>query len=298
MPSVVGITTVSIEQENLWGSIERNEGIGTGVIVHEDGYILTNSHVIENGNVEEVRVILNSGEKHSAQVLWFDEVIDLAVIKVEATELEVAKFADSDKVTVGEPAIAIGNPLGLSFDRTVTSGIISGLNRTVLLSDAGEIDELIQTDASINPGNSGGPLLNNRCEVIGINTVKIQTGEGLGFAIPINNAKAIIQELLETGNFEKVKMGIRTIDLASYREIYDVSFGDIVDGIYIIKIVEGSAAERAGLLAGDILIGIEDDVMESTQQLNRKLYQYRPGDIIFVEVIRESERLQIQLMFD
>lgn len=297
MPSVVGITTINVEQGNVLGTTTRNEGVGTGVIVHGDGYVLTNSHVLENGEAEEIQVILNNGEKHNAQVLWFDEVIDLAVIKIEATNLQVVKFADSDKVIVGETVVAIGNPLGLSFDRTVTSGIVSGLDRTVILTDLGEIDELIQTDASINPGNSGGPLLNNRGEVIGINTVKIQTGEGLGFAIPMNNAKAIIQELIENGSFEKVKMGIRSLDAAKYREFYDSNISE-TDGVYIIEVLKDSAANKAGLIAGDILIGIDDVQVDSTRELNRKLYKFRPGDIIFVEVLRESELKQIQLMFE
>lgn len=297
MPSVVGITTINLEAGVVLGTINRNEGIGTGVIVHEDGYILTNSHVLGNGDSVEIQVILNTGEKHYAQVLWFDEVIDLAVIKIEAINLEVAKFADSDKVTVGETVVAIGNPLGLSFDRTVTAGIVSGLDRTVILTDLGEIDELIQTDASINPGNSGGPLLNNRSEVIGINTVKIQTGEGLGFAIPMNNAKAIIQELIETGSFEKVKIGIRSLDVEKYREFYDSRVED-VDGVYIVEVLEDSSANKAGLMKGDILVGIDNIKITSTRDLNRKLYKFRPGDIIFLEIIRDTERKQIQIMFE
>ncbi|KKH59039.1 hypothetical protein DU75_07475, partial [Methanosarcina mazei] len=186
MKSVVGITTVETVRDFIW---ERQvQGIGSGVIVDSRGYILTNSHVVGDNNADRITVLFEDGDKKVGQVIWHDPSLDLAMVKVNAINLPVADFGDSDTLQIGEIAVAIGNPLGLEFQRTVTSGIISGLNRTIPLDQYYKMEDLIQTDASINPGNSGGPLLNAKGEVIGINTAKISTGEGLGFAIPINIA--------------------------------------------------------------------------------------------------------------
>ena len=224
MPSVVGITTVT-EQRDFFFGIRRGEGVGTGVIVDDSGYILTNSHVVNDGRAAEVKVLLYDGNTLRADVLWNDSLLDLAVLKVNAKNLPVASLGNSDEMEVGDLAIAIGNPLGLAFERTVTSGIISGLDRSVPVGEFESIEGLIQTDASINPGNSGGPLLNAKGEVIGINTAKIQTGEGLGFAIPINTAKPIVDEFIEKGEFTKVYLGIQGVSTAQYVQAYGDDLG-------------------------------------------------------------------------
>lgn len=296
MPSVVGITTVSIQRDFLFGS-RRAQGLGTGVIVDSRGFILTNAHVIDNGEAQEVNVLLNDGNTLEAEVLWNDRSLDLAVIKVNAENLPVADLGNSHNLIVGEMAIAIGNPLGLTFERTVTAGIISGLNRSVPINEYESIDGLIQTDASINPGNSGGPLLNSRGEIIGINTAKIQSGEGLGFAIPINTAKPIVDEFIEKGEFKKVYLGIRPYDV----EQVENSYGDIPEvdsGVFIWSVYPDSAADKAGLYRGDVLVSLGGVEIKTVRQLLAELYKFRPGDETIIEVIRNGKRVELKVKFE
>ncbi|MCG8542114.1 MAG: trypsin-like peptidase domain-containing protein [Clostridia bacterium] len=296
MPSVVGITTVSIQRDFLFGS-RRAQGLGTGVIVDSRGFILTNAHVIDNGEAQEVNVLLNDGNTLEAEVLWNDRSLDLAVIKVNAENLPVADLGNSHNLIVGEMAIAIGNPLGLTFERTVTAGIISGLNRSVPINEYESIDGLIQTDASINPGNSGGPLLNSRGEIIGINTAKIQSGEGLGFAIPINTAKPIVDEFIEKGEFKKVYLGIRPYDV----EQVENSYGDIPEvdsGVFIWSVYPDSAADKAGLYRGDVLVSLGGVEIKTVRQLLAELYKFRPGDETIIEVIRKGKRVELKVKFE
>ncbi|MFZ5968300.1 MAG: serine protease HtrA [Bacillota bacterium] len=288
MPAVVGITTVTLEKDFFFG-YQRGQGVGTGVIVDSKGYILTNSHVVNDGQTEEVTVLLSNGESMKAEVKWNDALLDLAIIKVEAQNLTVADLGDSDKLTVGEMAIAIGNPLGLSFERTVTSGIISGLDRSIPLSEFESIEGLIQTDASINPGNSGGPLLNNKGEVIGINTAKIQTGEGLGFAIPINIAKPIVDQIIEKGEFTKVYMGIKGVNAQQYIRSYGKNIGTD-HGVFVYQVYPESPVQKAGLQEGDVIVAIDDVKIDTMRQLVRLLYQHRPGDRVKVAFIRGGEQ--------
>ena len=295
MPSVVGITTVAIQNDFIFGS-RRAEGVGTGVIVDSRGYILTNSHVINDGDVEEVTVLLSNGENLESQVLWNDPILDLAVVKVEKTNLPVADLGNSDDLVIGETAIAIGNPLGLTFERSVTAGIISGLNRSIPISYSESIDSLIQTDASINPGNSGGPLLNAVGEVIGINTAKIQSGEGLGFAIPINIAKPIVDEFIEKGEFSKAYMGIQGINLEEFEQSSGEDTG-LEKGVFVYKIYKDSPADKAGLLGGDIITKIGENEIETMNQLIKVLYAYRPGDTETVEVVRNGDSLSYEITF-
>lgn len=296
MPSVVGITTVSIERSFFFGTT-RSAGVGTGVIVDSRGYILTNSHVINNGNAEEVNVLLYNGDELKAEILWHEASLDLAVLKVEARNLPVADLGDSDKLQVGETAIAIGNPLGLTFERTVTAGIISGLNRSIQVNQYESIDGLIQTDASINPGNSGGPLLNARGEVIGINTAKIQTGEGLGFAIPINIAKPIVDEFIEKGEFKKVYLGVSGIDVQSFKENYGDDLG-VDKGVFIYKVSPNSNASRSGLQSGDIIVSLGGVKIQNMRQLITELYKYRPGDETTIEIIRNGKKMKLTVKFE
>jgi len=295
MPSVVGITTVAIQNDFIFGS-RRAEGVGTGVIVDSRGYILTNSHVINDGDVEEVTVLLSNGENLESKVLWNDAILDLAVVKVEKTNLPVAELGDSDNLVIGETAIAIGNPLGLTFERSVTAGIISGLNRSIPISYSESIDSLIQTDASINPGNSGGPLLNSKGRVIGINTAKIQSGEGLGFAIPINMAKPIVDEFIEKGEFSKAYMGIQGIDLEEFEQSSGEETG-LETGVFVYKVYKDSPADNAGLLGGDIITKIGDNEIETMNQLIKVLYAYRPGDSETVEIVRNGDALSYEITF-
>ena len=295
MPSVVGITTVTLQQDIFFGT-RRAEGLGTGVIVDQRGYILTNSHVVGDGNVEEVTVLFHDGEKLPAEVLWYERTLDLAVIKVVGNNFPVAELGDSDKLDVGEIAVAIGNPLGLNFERTLTQGVISGLNRSIPIGQGQSIDDLIQTDASINPGNSGGPLLNIKGQVIGINTAKIQSGEGLGFAIPINTAKPIVDQFIEKGEFTRVYLGIQGINV----DAFEGSTGTKLTaehGVYVIEVLTDSAAERHGLIRGDIITAINSNKIETMGHLIRELYRYRPGEKVIITVIRneKTEKIEVEL---
>ena len=296
MPSVVGITTQTVRQDFFFGEI-RDSGVGTGVIIDSRGYILTNAHVVDNGSASAVTVLFHDGSKKEAKVLWSDPALDLAVIKVDGVKVIPADLGDSEKLEVGELAIAIGNPLGLQFERTVTSGIISGLGRRIDISRNETIEDLIQTDASINPGNSGGPLLNSKGEVIGINTAKIQSGEGLGFAIPINIAKPIVDQFIEKGTFSKVYMGIKGVDV----EVFERSMGtelSVDKGVYVVEITKGSPAARGGLKSGDVIVALEDKEITTMSQLVRQMYRYRPGEQIEVKIVRDGENKTLKITLE
>lgn len=287
MSSVVGITTV--ETQEFWFSQQDVSGVGSGVIVHEDGYILTNSHVVADGEAKEITVKFEDGEQTEGEVLWNDPFLDLAVVKVARSKLPVAVLGNSDSLVVGELAVAIGNPLGLEFERTVTSGVISGLNRAVRVDASNVIEDLIQTDASINPGNSGGPLLNRNGEVIGINTAKMKTAEGLGFAIPINLTKPIIEEIIQTGTHQTVMLGITGVSLEEYEARLGIDL-EPEAGVVVIEVQPGSTAQEAGILPGDVITRIDEREISNMGQLRRALYKYGKGDKAELDIIRNGEK--------
>ena len=243
-PSVVGITTTSVDTSNMFAIPTETQGVGTGIIVDSNGYILTNSHVISDGQATSVNVLFNDGSTTSGKVVWFDQQLDLAIVKVDKTGLTPAEFADSDKVKVGDISIAIGNPLGLDFQKTVTQGIISGLDRTIQ-TEKTNMTGLLQTDASINAGNSGGPLLNQKGQVIGINTAKASQAEGLGFAIPhgVNEAKKEIKE-----------SGIVILQFPN-----GVEYGDST--VYLVIGIAGKDNEHLDILS-KIAISLDDELVE------------------------------------
>ncbi|MBW4828316.1 MAG: trypsin-like peptidase domain-containing protein [Clostridiaceae bacterium] len=293
--SVVGITTVEVVRDFFW---EREvEGVGSGVIVNSDGYILTNSHVIGDGKARQITVLFENGDKKIGKVLWCDPALDLAVVKVEEKGLPVAELGDSDKLQVGQLAVAIGNPLGLDFQRTVTSGVISGLNRSIKVDSTNIIEDLIQTDASINPGNSGGPLLNERGEVIGINTAKIQTGEGLGFAIPINSVKPILEQVIKEGSFNTVIIGIQGLEVERYESALGVEL-NVDKGVIILEIVPNSPADKSGLRSGDIIVSIDDNEIENMNQLKKILYKYKKGQKAKLNIIRDGKEKTVEIVLD
>ena len=294
MDSVVGITT--LETQQFFFEERFKEGVGSGVIVDSNGYILTNSHVVGNGNAKEIKVLLYNGDQVPANLLWNDELLDLAIIKVDIEGLPVAKLGDSDNLQIGEIAVAIGNPLGLQFQSTVTSGVISGLNRSVVIDNTTVIDQLIQTDASINPGNSGGPLLNSRGEVIGINTAKINAVEGMGFAIPINRTKNIVEQVIEHGTYETVTLGISGIDVLEYQSRLGINL-EINKGVIVLDVVEDSPVARAGMKRGDIIVGMDDEDIDNFDRLRKNLYNYRRGDSSDIRLIRDGEEINLKLIF-
>lgn len=296
MSSVVGITTVETRLGGFFFSEQDVSGVGSGVIVSSDGYILTNSHVVADGNAKELKVLFDDGQELDGSVLWNDPLLDLAVVKVEKKGLIAAELGDSEKLQVGELAVAIGNPLGLEFERTVTSGIISGLNRSVKVDANNIIEGLIQTDASINPGNSGGPLLNSRGEVIGINTAKITSAEGLGFSIPINQVKPIIDEIIKNGSFQGVILGIKGVSVEEYEARLGIDLS-LDEGVVIIEIVPDSNAARSGLQNGDIIISIGGKSIGTMSQLKRQLYTYSEGDKTELRILRSGEEKTVEIEF-
>ena len=295
MPSVVGITTTTISTNNRFAIPTESEGVGTGIIVDANGYILTNSHVISDGQANTVNVLFNDGTTSPGKVAWYDPQLDMAIVKVNKTGLTPAELGNSDDVTTGDIAVAIGNPLGLDLQRSVTQGIISGLDRTIE-TEQGTMTGLIQTDASINSGNSGGPLLNQNGQVIGINTAKASQGEGLGFAIPINTAKPIVESVIKNGNFEKVTLGIKGTDASTYESVTNQNLG-VDKGVYVAEVIDGSTAQNAGIKVGDVIVKIGDTELTGMSDLTKSLYTYSKGDTAKLIVYRNGKDVTLNVSF-
>jgi Do/DeqQ family serine protease len=266
----------------------KSSSLGSGVIINKDGYILTNSHVVRGAS--EITVRLSDKHEYKGRVVGADNKTDLAVIKIDAPNaLPVAVLGNSDKIKVGEWAVAIGNPFGL--DRTVTVGVISATGR----SDVGitAYENFIQTDASINPGNSGGPLCNIYGEVIGINTAIVSAGQGIGFAVPVNMAKKVITDLIKTGKVTRGWLGVgiqpMTPDLAK-------SFGlKENEGVLISQVMKGSPAEKAGLKEGDVILEMDGQKFDDHRQLQRMIGETPVGKTLEFTVIRDQKRLTVKV---
>lgn len=287
-PSVVGVSVTYYEQ-SIFGQLAEGESEGSGIIYSEDGYIITNYHVIEdavNSSSAAVKITLSDETEYQAEIVGTDEVTDLALLKIEPEEkLTPATFGDSSNIQVGEMAVAIGNPLGQEFAGSVTVGYISALNRDITTD--GRTYNVIQTDAAINPGNSGGALVNSKGEVIGINTIKISDDsvEGLGFAIPSNDALKIIEELKVTGKIIRPYVGIYGIDL----DEATATRNRLVEGIYVYQVQDGSPAQEAGLQNGDIIVEFDGQEVKTTQELNDIKNKKEIGDSVHIKVYRAGE---------
>lgn len=280
-PSVVGIITETTSTDNPYNLPQSVSDSGTGFIVDKKGYILTNAHVVGNGKAKEVNVTYNDGKKTVGKVIYIDNALDLAIVKIKVDNLIPAELGDSDKVEIGDIVIAIGNPLGTELMSTVTQGIISGLDRSVTVNNLTTMSGMLQTDASINPGNSGGPLLNDRGQVIGIDTVKANA-DNLGFAIPINEAKIIVKNVIKNNSYRVTQFGIRGIDVRSLSS-------EIRDGVFIRTVIEDSIASKIGVLPGDILLKINDKNINTLGDLRKFLYTYKDGEKIKAEVLRYKD---------
>lgn len=301
-PSIIGIRmTMSNSQDRYFGDIGQSKAEGSGVIVSQDGYIMTNYHVVEYADPKNkasknttLEVFLPDKRQAKAKFIGGDSKNDLAIIKIDLDELPAAELGDSSQLEVGEPAIAIGNPLGMEFAGSVTVGVISALNRKVEAED--KTLNLIQTDAAINPGNSGGALVNSQGQVIGINTIKISTAgvEGLGFAIPVNDAKPIIDQLMMFGYVKG-----RPIIGISGREVTEPiaqQYGISV-GIYILDVTPESGADMAGIRKGDILVSLDDKEVKTMKDLEEVKKLHKAGDTVNAVVARGESKVNLRLTF-
>lgn len=296
--SVVGINTVSkVTRQSFFGPQSGYvEGIGSGSIVSEDGYIVTNSHVVSDGEAKEINVLFNNGETAPAELVWNDASLDLAVIKVASDNknLKAIDIGDSDEMGVGDRVVAIGNPLGFELQSTVTSGIISGLNRSVSFNTGVQMDGLMQTDAAINSGNSGGALLNSRGQLIGINTAKAGNSDGIGFAIPINSVKSVIDKIRKTGKFDSVYLGITGQSLDYLRHLNYL--GDSVkskSGIYVVS----SFAEDNPIEEGDVITAIDGKSVKDMTDLKKILLGHSIGDTVELTIERDGKEKKIDFTF-
>ena len=301
-PSIVGIRmTISGTRYNYFGSSNNQVSEGSGIIITEDGYIMTNYHVVSGADPKKgtssrtiLEVFLPDGREAKAEFKGGDEKTDLAVIKIDLKGLPTAEIGDSSKLEVGELAVAIGNPLGMEFAGSVTVGVISALNRTIDIN--GRTMNLIQTDAAINEGNSGGALLNSQGQVIGINSAKIAASgvEGLGFAIPINDAWPIVNSLIRYGYVKgRPYIGISGREISS---IYASYYG-LAKGIYITSVAQGSGAEKAGIRIGDIIVSMAGKTVETVSDLDKIKESYKPGDTVTVVVDRNGNKVSLKLTF-
>ena len=300
LPSIVGITVEYTVNSPYYGfSISQNgSAAGSGVIISQDGYILTNNHVVNTSattsfyqvsKANKITVKLyNSEESIEAKLVGTDEKTDLAVIKIDKENLPAATLGDSDSLKIGEFAMAIGNPLGM--ESTVTAGIVSALNRTVTVDNV--TYHVLQTDAAINSGNSGGALVNSKGEVVGINTLKLSTGEGIGFAIPINSTKDISSQLISEGKVKRPFIGIsgREIDSETAKKY------NLVEGIYILSIDEFSAAEKAEMKKADIITEFDGKQVKTMDELNEIKNSHAIGDTVKVKVYRNGETIELDLI--
>ncbi len=296
--SVVGITTKSERtQLSLFGpQTGYVEGVGSGSIVSSDGYILTNSHVVDDGDADEINVLLKDEKTMPAKLIWNDTTLDLAIIKVDGKNLPKIEFGDSDKMEVGSRVVAIGNPLGLELQSTVTSGIISGLNRTVSFQTGASMDGLMQTDAAINAGNSGGALLNSEGQLIGINTAKAGNSDGIGFAIPSNLAKKIVDKVVKTGKFKSVYLGISGVDLNLIIQSYNLdpkAFGT-ESGIVVQNVYNKNLTS---IKKGDIITAIDDKEVKDMSTLKKVLLDYSVDDTAKIKLYRDGKEKTVDFKF-
>ncbi len=293
--SVVGISKV----KNIGSTIFLKDGssklgLGTGLIVTDNGYILTNAHV-SGEKYSTCYVTLETGEVFTGNVVWSDMDVDLAILKISAKNLIYAKLGDSDNIKVGEKVYAIGNPIGFEFERTVTSGIISAIDRTIKIEEEEDsyMSNLIQTDATINLGNSGGPLINIDGEVVGINTLKITSAEGISFAVPINLVKTIIEKFATQGKFEEASIGIFAYDKNVIPYIdNNLKFNT---GIYVVQIDRNSSAYNSGLREKDVIIQIDNINLEKMCDLRRYIYTKNIGDEVILKILRNNTEKEIKM---
>ena len=299
LPSIVGIE-IKYSVNSIFGQSGSAEASGSGIIISEDGYILTNNHVVSSSSensfyqitqATQINVYLyNDSTAYPATIVGQDELTDIAVIKIDKTGLTPAELGDSDSVQVGAFAMAVGNPLGMQS--SITCGNISAINRELTDSD-GKTGTYIQTDAAINSGNSGGALVNSQGQVIGINTLKLSaTGvEGMGFAIPINSVKDIYSQLIQYNKVKRPYIGLTGIDVDEQKSKYY----NIPQGIYVQSVENFSPAEKAGFKIGDVIIQIDGQDVKNMDELNEIKFKHNIGDTITLKIIRDGQEMELSL---
>jgi S1-C subfamily serine protease len=305
IPSVVNITSRAVAFDFFYGAVPQ-EGQGSGFVIDKEGHILTNFHVIENAR--QVEVTMHNRKKYKATIVGTDPPHDLAVIQIQATDLVPAVLGDSRNLQVGQKVFAIGNPFGLAG--TMTRGIVSSI-RPVSEPNGARIEDAIQTDAAINPGNSGGPLMNWHGEVIGINTMILSSvgqNAGIGFAIPINTAKAVLNDLMTLGRVRRPALGVRTIPISP--ELGDEMGLPVDYGLLIVQVTPGGSADAAGLragteraylgnvpimLGGDLIIAVDDQKIESQQDLAQVMDDHRAGDTVKITIYRGKQKMEVKV---
>lgn len=287
--SVVGISKLSSAGGSILSNLSSDDlGLGTGIIISENGYILSNNHV--TGDKYSSCFVTIEQNTYKGTVVWNEEDLDLAIVKISANNLETVNFGDSKDLRVGQEVFAIGNPIGYEFRKTVTYGIISAVNRTIKVEENNRtsyISDLIQTDATINPGNSGGPLINKKGEVIGINTVKITSADGIGFAIPINVIKPVVESFKKNSIFQEASLGIYAYDseVAEYLNLKN----KINKGVYVSQILTNGAASESKLREGDLITNIDGNKLKTINDLREYIYSKNPEDIVTLEILRREK---------
>ena len=296
--SVVGISRLKSSDGSILNNASSEDlGLGTGVIVSENGYILSNSHV--TGDRFSICYVTIDENTYKGLVVFSEPDLDLSIVKVNANNLRSIDLGDSSKTKVGNKVYAIGNPIGYEFKRTVTSGIISAVNRTIKIEqgeDVSYVSDLIQTDATINPGNSGGPLINSNGKVIGINTVKITSAEGIGFAIPINVIKPVIVSFIEKDRFEEATLGIYAYDseVAEYMNLKNKSSS----GIYVSQILPNGPASNSELKVGDLITNIDGKRLKTINDLREYLYSKEIEDKVVLKILRNERELEVNAVLE
>ena len=293
---VVGISKIRNTGEGILDTnATENLNLGTGVIVSDNGYIVTNWHLAGN-KYSSCYVTLEDGTVYNGNTVWADSDLDLAIVKIATKGLKYMALGDSEHIRVGDEVYAIGNPIGIEFQRTVTSGIISGLNRTIKIEEKNTysyMEDLIQTDASINQGNSGGPLINRKGEVIGINSVKIESAEGIGFAVPINIIKPIIESFTSKDEFEEAYLGIFAYDKEVIK--YLKNNVDFEGGIYVVKISKDGPVAKTNIKIGDIITKIDGNNINKMSELRKYIYQKKPGDKVELVINRNNKEYKTEV---
>ena len=292
-PTIVSIATLRVIQENLFDAVPVR-GLGSGIIFDSNGGILTNHHIVEGA--ERVEVVTTDGKKFQGEVLGSDAMSDVAVVRVDGEGLPSVKLGDSDKLVVGQIAIAIGNPYGFLLPGpTVTVGVISALKRHIHVENH-LYEDLIQTDASINPGNSGGALVDSSGLVIGVNTANIPYAQGIGFAIPINTARRIAKEIIEHGRVIRPYLGIAGITLnRDIAESYSLAHER---GVLVVKVGRGSPAQRSGMQAGDTILQADNKPLTSWEDLQHLLQNKKVGDLLELYIGRDHQQVKLSLRLE